>query len=368
MTGYDYVLYEQIQNCKERYYRSTGKRLSFPDTIRQLRRNGEIQHGMPEKPDFLSWDLSDINTFKNLLLRIPVSTKSLEDMSLPPIYDNAMFCSPLADAVILLESCYSKHEFCYSDTFCVIYILWGSCTLHLKTGSHTMHKGELCIIPPRIPYFVSTTEDDLAINIITSKNYFQMNFVQILRYDTMLSAFFRHALLEDERDCQFFFLPPDTHIHMLIQHLFAEFLTFDTYYSTAFTDYLQLFFLCIIRSTETTYEYYSDQKQISARVLTPSILEYITKHYRTLTLQELSLHFHYDSTYMSKLVMRHTGRSYRSIVTELKLNEAKKLLESTDLSITHIAKKAGFHSADALTYTMRKSLGVTPSDYRLQHR
>lgn len=367
MAGYDYVLYRQIQNCKEKYYRQHHEGLCFPNAVSLLLESGEILHGKPQKPDFLSWDLQNTEDFQELIGCIPVAIKELEEWNTTiPLVNHAMHLYPKRETHILLESCYTTQGLSFTDFFTVIYVMHGSCTLHLKDEIHPLETGCLCILPPRTPFFVFSKKEDIVINIQAKESSFLSNFSLLLQYDNVLTSFFRHALLEDYTECKYFVLPPDKKIRLLIQNLFAEYTTDDPYSGTAFNNFLQIFYLSIIRSTETTYQYYSAQERTPAAVLMPAILEYITQNYHDLTLQSLSDHFHYDSTYMSYIVKHVTGRSYRSILSELKLGEAKKLLDTTSLSIAAVAKKAGFGSADALSYAMKHTLGFTPAAYRKQ--
>lgn len=156
-----------------------------------------------------------------------------------------------------------------------------------------MQAGELCILPPRTPYAVFTKPEDLVINIISDKTHFKENFHMLLYHDNILSDFFRKALFQDIKEGIFFMLPPTKDVRSLIQHLFAEFLKKDTYSTNLFNNYLQIFYTNIIRSTQSTYEFYSAQKNAPARILMPAILKYISRNYRTLSLSILSSHFHY---------------------------------------------------------------------------
>lgn len=368
MEEYDYVLYRQIQEFKARYYEQHHKGVNFPDTVKGLLDSGAVLHGRPEKPDFLSWNLQDTSELVELIGRLPVTIKELENPlnEKIPLADNALHLFPQRDTQILLESCYAAPEYVFVDFFTVVYVLEGCCTLYLKNASHKLEIGGLCILPPRTPFYVFSGPSDLVITIQSKESTFLFNFSQLLRHENILTKFFRRTLLEDFKDCKFFVLPPDKRICMLIQNLFAEDITSDLYSDTAFNNFLQIFYLSIIRSTEPTYQYYSVQERPPVKTLMPAILEYITQNYRRLTLQELSAHFHYDSTYMSHLVKQLTGHSFRCIVMELKLNEAKKLLEVTELSVNTIAKKAGFGNAEALSYTLKKETGLTPTMYREQ--
>jgi len=205
MSDYHYILYGQIQDFKAKQFARTGKTYLFPEVMKILEENGQVQYGDPATPDFLSWDCKDTESFRQLVWQIPSDISLLEQMSIQKDSNGAFHLISDANVGILIESCYAAPAFSYVDCFTVMYVMQGSCVFHSKTTPYHMKQGELCVIPPRFPFFVSATEKDLVVTIQAKEHYFQENFFMILRYNTILSSFFRRALLEDQTECKFFF-------------------------------------------------------------------------------------------------------------------------------------------------------------------
>lgn len=360
---YDYVIYGQIQNTKIEHFRHSHTGLSFKDAIRQLFDSGEYKHGVPKIPDFLSWNLHSSQELKELICQIPISVE--EVLNYKEYTVQQVRHIPTHNRVqISMESCYTVPQLISINYFSLFYVLGGRCTLCQPYSERIMQCGELCILPPDIPYSVLTEPDDLVINIISDKMHFKENFSQLLYHDNIVSEFFRKSLFQDSRECIYFMLPPTKDIRSIIQHLFAEFVKKDSYSEALFNNYLQIFYANIIRSTESTYDFYADQEDTTARILMPAILEYITRNYHALTLERLAAYFHYEQAYLSKLIKAATGKNYSKIITELKIKEAKELLRNTDLKIEEIAAQTGYNSADHFTYTFKKETGMSPREYR----
>ncbi|MCC8068067.1 MAG: helix-turn-helix domain-containing protein [Clostridiales bacterium] len=161
---------------------------------------------------------------------------------------------------------------------------------------------------------------------------------------------------------------PTKDIRSLIQHLFAEFVTADSYSETLFNNYLQIFYANIIRCSENQYDASLPRKQAASHTLMPAILSYIRQNYHTLSLSALAAHFHYDSAYLSRLIREATGKNYREMITELKISEAKELLALTDRSMEEIAETVGYSGPDHFGYTFRKATGMSPRQYRTQNK
>ena len=60
----------------------------------------------------------------------------------------------------------------------------------------------------------------------------------------------------------------------------------------------------------------------------------------------------------------HAGRSPQSVLVELRLSHAKRLLSGTELSLTETALSSGFSSAARLCEVFHDALFTTPSAYR----
>ena len=55
-------------------------------------------------------------------------------------------------------------------------------------------------------------------------------------------------------------------------------------------------------------------------------------------------------------------------VTTIRLNAARRLLETTDKLVSEIAVEAGFWDQSHLTKLFKRERGVTPGEYRRSHR
>lgn len=62
------------------------------------------------------------------------------------------------------------------------------------------------------------------------------------------------------------------------------------------------------------------------------------------------------------------GRSPQSVLGELRLSHAKRLLSGTELSLTEAALSSGFSSAARMGEVFKETLGITPMRYRRESR
>ena len=72
-------------------------------------------------------------------------------------------------------------------------------------------------------------------------------------------------------------------------------------------------------------------------------------------------------SYMAKLLLRETGASFGALLLGRRLEAAKKLLLTTDESITEIGVGVGFTDASYFIKKFRASVGMTPQKYRASY-
>lgn len=108
----------------------------------------------------------------------------------------------------------------------------------------------------------------------------------------------------------------------------------------------------------------------NAEVYLPRIIDYIRANFTdsNLNVTAVSEHFNMSSYYISKVFKNVTGESIIEYIAKLRVERAKRLLESTDLSITDVYLKSGFASEKTFSRTFGKFESTTPGKYRRTHK
>ena len=84
-----------------------------------------------------------------------------------------------------------------------------------------------------------------------------------------------------------------------------------------------------------------------------------------LTIKELSETLYTNRTYLSEYIKTAYGMSFRSWITDLRIEYAKRLLaENPELSIADISEKSGFMSASHFIRLFKESTGCSPAKWR----
>ena len=83
-----------------------------------------------------------------------------------------------------------------------------------------------------------------------------------------------------------------------------------------------------------------------------------------LSVEKICSVLHVSSTYFSTMFKKETGKSFVNFLTELRLEQAITLLNTTDYKTYIIAENVGYSEANYFSYVFKKKFGMSPSKYR----
>jgi len=147
----------------------------------------------------------------------------------------------------------------------------------------------------------------------------------------------------------------------LMELLFQEIQADDSYSVQVRQSLLELLLITVARSTRDQGREAESGSQMQ------SSLEYLFCHFREeITLEQVAKQSGYTPNYFSKLFHEFCGERFVDFLTQLRVNYAKMLLLSTDLSVAAIAETSGFGSASNFFRRFRQTCGVSPAQYREQ--
>ena len=95
------------------------------------------------------------------------------------------------------------------------------------------------------------------------------------------------------------------------------------------------------------------------------LIRYIREHCReNLTVAQIAAHFNYNVGHINRLMRKTTGSTIHCYLTKCRMDVAKALLVSTELTVGQIAEQTGFQSAGYFSTAFLKETGCRPNDYR----
>lgn len=94
-------------------------------------------------------------------------------------------------------------------------------------------------------------------------------------------------------------------------------------------------------------------------------LKYIQENYtRKITLAEVADRTYVSQWYLSKLLNKHTGKSFSDILNQIRISVAKDLLKNPSMRIGSIAEEVGFIDIAHFSRVFKKFEGCSANEYR----
>lgn len=156
------------------------------------------------------------------------------------------------------------------------------------------------------------------------------------------------------------FIGKSEEISKIIMQIDQELKQTPNNYENIVQSYLKLILFTLIRTQKTLFA--SNKENAIFQNVIAEIKGNFTKQIDMEKLAETVGYSYHRFRHLFKSIF---GMSVKQYITELRLHYALQLLRDTNLSAKEISACCGFTSLAALTDTVKKNYGLTPSDYRL---
>ena len=339
---------------------------SFYDAVLELWTKREF-HKAKELPSvaFAEWDVEDLDAFDPLMEQTPVdlnifkesfvqkhsATKAQEQLV-------AMDMIPARQALNHVQGIHQH------NSFEMIYAMRGCAVLQYEGGNRTLPQGTFCLVSPKFMHDVSIDWDCQLISIPFTSQSIEAVLHNLLWQDNAMMSFLRSGLEGKLSGFQIFSAADELSVRNIIRNIFHECYAHEAYSQQIQSNYIGILFAQMLRQCGHTIEQYGEHRKQEGQPSVQVVLKYIESNYRTSSLNEIAKHFHYEPSYLGRLIKAGTGKKYTDIVRSLRLDEAKRLLCTTDLSVEEVAEKAGYGSTVQMFRIFRSVEEITPGEYR----
>jgi len=108
-----------------------------------------------------------------------------------------------------------------------------------------------------------------------------------------------------------------------------------------------------------------DESKTMDGILYQKVISYLSEHYtENVTLKSIAAKFGYNEKYLSANLHTLTGIHFSRLLSMYRINHAKKLLVSNNLSMAEIALSSGFSAINTFNRVFKSFTGTTPSRYK----
>ncbi len=122
----------------------------------------------------------------------------------------------------------------------------------------------------------------------------------------------------------------------------------------------------LIDLAEDIRERISSGRLDTTKKLAENAKQYIQDHYNesSLSVDDICAHLGVGTSYFSSVFKKETGMSFVTYLTNVRMNEAQRLLDTTSEKSYIIAGLVGYEEPNYFSYVFKKHFGTSPSKYR----
>ena len=236
------------------------------------------------------------------------------------------------------------HSHHYHDLCEIYYMVSGECIYYINDAPYEVSEGDVVFIPEGVihkTYYGKREHERLLIEC--SSDYIPEQLKEALSRTVHIPSHLGYS--ED--------------FYELLIKIEAEEREHKDFYTDVRGALTSLLFYSIARANSTVEE---DSERPSIK----RIVSYIKQNYSSqITLASVATNNFISPEHLSRSFKQKMGKGFNEFLSEVRLEEAKKLLESNDkLSISEIAYSCGFNDSNYFSDKFKKAYGIPPLRYR----
>lgn len=259
---------------------------------------------------------------------------------------------------------FPKHKHNYVE---IIYMCSGS-TTHIinDTRKVVLETGELLFLNQNVTQEIFPAgKNDIAVNFIVLPEFFDRTFAMATE-ENVLRDFIIASLKQEKSIVDYLHFPVKEilPIQNLVENMIWTLLNKQSNKRNIIQTTMELLMLHLFNHTDKINR--NDPRQYEQNMVFTTF-QYIEEHYKTASLEELSLILRQPPYYVSKLVKKHSGYNFKNLLQAKRLNQSAYLLTTTTLAVEDIIAIVGYDNTSYFHRIFKERFGLTPKQYRLEN-
>ncbi|MCM3164244.1 AraC family transcriptional regulator [Metabacillus litoralis] len=282
---------------------------------------------------------------------------------------DAMKNTFIEDSIVITQQPFSSEIPVHVHEFIELtYVFKGKCNTVINNKIIPLTEGTLVMIDKNTPHTVeATSKDDIVLSITLKKDYLSPSFLSRLSSSSIISIFLVDLLMESRESNRYllFNSGKKEKIIEVVNNIVWEYFHKRIYSDEIINSYLVILFSELIREDEISQRHTHIPNSNNYTLI--DFLQYIEENYQDCTLTSMAKHFNFHPNYLSNLLKKGTGKSFKDLLQLQKISKAGLMLVNSNLPIPEIADQVGYSSVTFFYKKFKQIFDMTPSDYRKQH-
>ncbi len=239
----------------------------------------------------------------------------------------------------------------HSHRFCeIIFVVDGRGCTTVNDERIEFQKGDILIYNPNVEHY-----EESSLSEPTEFMFFALDKFEITELP-------QNHLLPSEYSVIYHSGDSYSTLYDLFKKMIKEFENKDDFYVEIAQNISRTILMYIFRAINYADQSFNPNRSNGAL---DKAIRYINENYKSsISLEDIADACYINKYYLSHLFTKFKGMSIGKYVLSLKIDEAKRLLETSNLSINAIAERTGFNDPNYFSRTFKKESGMSPLQYR----
>ncbi len=248
----------------------------------------------------------------------------------------------------------------------VVFVAEGQALHTVNDMSYTVKKGNVIMIDYGVAHSFTRVGDEkfVTYDLLFTPDLFHIPALENKEFVALASSYLFSSVFTEFKNSK---VPQNlvkTHakeFKFLFEKIYEEYNKREMGFQSIIRAYVIEIIIKIFREIDKNQPTYTKSHQ----ELVEKAIEYMQNNYdKHISLDEVVSGIFLSKNYFRQIFKKTTGMSISSFTQELRVKEACRLLETTDLSSADVSYKCGFNDLKFFYSTFKKTMGMTPAEYR----
>ncbi len=245
----------------------------------------------------------------------------------------------------------------------LLYVYSGACTVNIGMSSVNLKEGDVCMISPEIGHSLEVFDNSIVFKTLIRNGALEL-ITSNLFHETSLISDYISSIANSNKifDYIVFHTGDNNQLRGLFLSILEESINKDKYHEQIITNSTMIVFGYLARYYENTAEL-PNLKTVKD-MNRYKIIKMIQDNFKDITLDDIAAEMNYTREYTSRYIKKITGKNFTEILKSLRLEESKRMLLNSNMTVMDISESVGFNSIEYYLRSFKLEYGVTPSQYR----
>ncbi len=248
----------------------------------------------------------------------------------------------------------------------LVFVSEGQAIHTVEDMSYTVKAGNVILIDYGVAHSFSRIDGEkfVTYDLLFTPDFFNISALENKEFITLASIYLFSSVFAEFKNSkvpQNLVKTNSKEFRFLFERIYEEYTKRDVGFQSIIRAYLIEIIIKIFREINKKQPTYTKSHQ----ELVEKAIEYMRNNYdKHISLDEVASGIFLSKNYFRQIFKKTTGMSISSFTQDLRIKEACRLLETTDMSSIDISYKCGYNDLKFFYSTFKKTVGMTPAEYR----